>query len=87
MTLQITLTPDTETRLRELARAEGEDISAYAARLVRDAVAAPSVDELLAPFRRQVVESGMTDEQLDAFYEELRTRAHHDRTTSGISQP
>src|SRR5207247_6813686 len=35
---------------------------------------------LLIPFRRQVAESGMTDVQLDEFYEDLRTKAFDDRT-------
>jgi hypothetical protein len=33
---------------------------------------APSVDELLAPFRKQVEESRITDEELDQFGEEVR---------------
>jgi len=87
MTLQITLTPDTEARLCERARAEGEDVSAYASRLLRDAVATRSIDELLAPFRRQVEESGISDQQLDNFYEDLRAKAHDERTTSRAPRP
>ncbi|WP_152099811.1 hypothetical protein [Lacipirellula parvula] len=71
--LQIPLPPATEEMLRERAKANGEDVSAYAARLLHDALSAPSVDELLAPFRKQVEESGMSDGDLDQLGEELRT--------------
>lgn len=70
--LQIPLPPDTEETLRERAKANGQDVSSYAARLIQDALSTPSVDELLAPFRKQVEESGITDEGLEQLGEELR---------------
>lgn len=70
--LQTHLPPDTEAELRERARASGEDVAAYAARLIRDVLQTPYVDELLAPVRRQVEESGISDEELDRLGEELR---------------
>lgn len=70
--IQILLPPDTEAKLRERAKASGEEVSACAVRLLEDALSIPSVDELLAPFRRQVEESGITDESLDRLGEELR---------------
>jgi hypothetical protein len=70
--LQIPLPPDTEETLRERAKANGEDVSSYAARLIQEALTTPSVDELLAPFRRQVEESGIGDDELDQLGEELR---------------
>ena len=70
--LQIPLPPDTEETLRKRAKANGEDVASYAARLIQEALCTPSVDELLAPFRKQVEESGITDEELDRLGEELR---------------
>ena len=70
--LQIPLSPDTEEALRERAKANGEDVPSYAARLLKEALSAPSVDELLAPFRKQVEESGITDTELNQLGEELR---------------
>ena len=74
MSISIPLSPDAEAKLRERAKAAGEDITSYAARVFHDAITAPSVDELFAPFRKQVDESGMTDDQLDDFYEGLRDK-------------
>jgi hypothetical protein len=41
--LQIPLHPDTEQTLRERAKANGEDVAAYVARLIQQALTAPSV--------------------------------------------
>lgn len=77
--LQVPLTPQTEAVLRERARALGEDASVYAARLLQQALTMPSVDELLAPFRREVEASGATDAELDRLAEELREEAWRER--------
>jgi hypothetical protein len=79
--LQIPLPPDVEARLRERAKARGEDVSALAARLLEDALSTATVDELLAPFRRQVAESGITDDELDRLGEELRDEVWRDAQT------
>jgi hypothetical protein len=70
--IRIPLPANVEAKLRERATESGEDVSAYAARLLQDALNAPSVNELLAQFRKQVEESGVTDQELDQLGEELR---------------
>jgi hypothetical protein len=77
--LHIPLPPDTESLLRERALAHGEDVSAYAARLLKEALSAPTVDELLAPFRKQIEDSGITDQELDALGESLRDEVWRNR--------
>lgn len=79
MTLSIVLSPRAEAKLKERAAAEGKDPVVYASELVEDAVTKPTLEEILAPFRAQVAESGMSDEQLDEFYEELRDEVWKDR--------
>ena len=73
--LQILLPPDTESALRERAKANGEDVASYAAHLLQQALCTPSVEELLAPFREQVEKSGISDEELDQLGDELRRDA------------
>jgi hypothetical protein len=36
-------------------------------------------DEALAPFRRQVAQSGMSDDELRAFFEELREEVYREK--------
>ena len=70
--LQIPLSQQAEAVLRERAEAHGEDVVAYAARVLNEALTAPSVEELLAPFRRQIDADGASDDALDVLCEELR---------------
>jgi hypothetical protein len=79
MTLSITLSPAAEDRLRAKAAATGQPLDAYASLILERAATSPSVEEVLAPFRKQVAESGMTDGELDAFFEEVREKAFQDR--------
>lgn len=81
MSISIPLSPEAEAMLRERARAAGEDITSYAARVFYDALSTPSVDELLAPFRKQVEESGISDDELDDFYDGLRGKVWEENRT------
>lgn len=83
MTIQISLPPDAEARLRARAEAVGQDAASYAAHLLHEALTAPSIEELLTPFRQQVEDSGMSDEELDAFYEGLRDKVWQERKQAG----
>ena len=55
------------TRLTGQAANIGQDISAVASDLIEQAVTRPSLDEIMVPVRKQVAESGMSDEELDDF--------------------
>ncbi len=61
------LSEQARAKLREQAANRGQDLSTFASKLIEQAVTEPTVDEVLAPFRKQVAESAMSDEQLDAF--------------------
>jgi hypothetical protein len=70
MTITINLTPDEEKKLLARAARIGQDVTAYIHRLIERDI--KDVDEALAPFRSQVAESGITDEELGSFFEEVR---------------
>lgn len=70
MTIRVSLSPSAEARLRARASESGQDVAAVASELLEQAVAGPTVDEVLAPFRKQVSERGISDTELDDF---LRT--------------
>jgi predicted transcriptional regulator len=77
MTITIVLPPDTERRLVERAERSGQNVETLARQLIeRGVTTEQTLDEILAPFRRQVDESGMSDEDLAALFEEARTDAH-----------
>jgi hypothetical protein len=79
MSLTITLSPAAEAKLRAKAAANGQPLDEYASRVLEQAATTPTVDEVLAPFRQQVAQSGMTNEELDAFVEAVRETAYRDR--------
>ncbi len=72
-------TPTTETlvtlRLSEAARAKlteqaansGQDLSEVASDLIEHVVTRPTIADIMAPVRKQVAESGMSNEELDDF--------------------
>jgi hypothetical protein len=82
MPLSISLSSEAEIKLKKRAAAEGKDPTTYASELVERAVSTPCIDEILAPFRKQVAQSGMSDEKLEQFYQELRDEAWNQRQGS-----
>lgn len=69
--MRLRLTQQAKDKLAEQAARSGRPLDEVASELLEQAVARPSVDELLAPFRKQVAESGMSDEELDDFHRRL----------------
>jgi len=73
MTITIQPSDEEQRRLAEWAARNGRDVADYVHLLIeRDIQEPAAVDQALAPFRRQVEESGMTDDELGAFFEEVR---------------
>lgn len=66
--MKLKLTKQTSEKLSQRAAASGKDVAAVASDLLEQVISQPPVDELLAPFRKQVAESGLSDEQLDDFF-------------------
>jgi hypothetical protein len=77
--MNISIPDSIESRLVSEAQRLGLDASQYAQRLLEQALATPSVDEVLAPFRKQVADSGLSDEQLDSLFQNARDKAWKQR--------
>jgi predicted transcriptional regulator len=83
MTITINLPPETERKLVERAERSGQDVETLARQLIERGVTADAtLDEILAPFRQQVAESAVSDEELTALFEEARTEVHRERQGS-----
>lgn len=70
MTITIHLGPEDEKRLIARAARSGEDVTGYVHRLIVEDFG--DADEPLGPFRRQVEASGMSDDDLESFFDEVR---------------
>ena len=88
MTITITLPPEIEESVKSQANKEGKPLEDYVESLVEegsrrrdriDLLAEKSFDEILAPLRRNVEQSGMSDEALDALFSEARKEASRER--------
>ena len=90
MTITISLPPEVEGKLCRRAAESGLTPDAYARKLLEEALnggggavlprhPAAALDEILAPFRRDVEESGLTDEELRDFFTEVRDEVRADR--------
>jgi len=79
MSFSVTVSPIAEAKLREKAAASGQPLDVYASQVLEHAATTPSIDEILAPFRKQVAESGMSDQELDTFFEDVRDKAFQER--------
>lgn len=65
---------ETLTALGEKARELGKSVEEYVRELIEDdlALSGSTFDEILAPIRKEVAESGITDEELDDLFLEAR---------------
>ncbi|MBC8029263.1 MAG: hypothetical protein H7Z16_04055 [Pyrinomonadaceae bacterium] len=88
MTITISLPPEIEESVKSQANKDGKPLEDYVESLVEkgsrrrdriDLLAEKSFDEILAPFRRDVEESGMNDETLEALFTEARKQASRAR--------
>lgn len=88
MTITIDLPPDVEESVKTQAAKDGLPLEAYVTSLVQegtkrrdriDLLAEKSFDEILKPFRRNVEQSGVSDEELDALFTDAREKASRTR--------
>jgi hypothetical protein len=79
MTITIDLSSEVENALLEKASANGKDIQNYIEDLLRKQALRPTLDELLAPVRRDFEESGMGEEDLNDFFDDLRDKVWQEK--------
>lgn len=88
MTITIALPPDVEESVKTQAAKEGLPLEDYVTSLVEegtkrrdriDLLAEKSFNEILAPFRRNVEESGTSNEDLDSLFTNARKEASRAR--------
>ncbi|CAN5376842.1 hypothetical protein BH20ACI1_BH20ACI1_30650 [soil metagenome] len=79
MTITIDLPSEVEIALQKKAMADGKDVRNYIEDSLRKLALQPSLDEILAPFRREVAESGISDDELDVLVEEAREEIYQEK--------
>lgn len=89
MTLTIPILPETEKRLRELAAQAGQTVEVFIGELVergthshngRDTPSGTKTfDQIFGPLRKEVDESGVSDEELDNLLAQAREQVWEER--------
>lgn len=73
MTVTIELKPEIEEALQKKAKDRGFDVNVYLEKLIeKDIESRKTLDEILAPIRRNFEESGMSEDDLDSLIESER---------------
>ncbi len=72
MNITITIPTELAPMVERAALKKGRDVVTYIQDLVAKDVAAPSLDEILAPVRAEFAASGMTEEEFDGLIEAER---------------
>lgn len=60
--------------LQKRAKENGRDINELVKDIVEDQALTPTLDELLAPARKEVADKGITEDELDEFMYSLRKK-------------
>ncbi len=85
MTITITLTPEDEHRLVARAAQAGQDLTIYIQHLIeRDIRNERVADQALEPFRHEVEQTGMSDDDLESFFEAVRDEVWNEKQAGSI---
>lgn len=86
MTLQLTLTQDEESKLRQRAEAAGQELSNYVLNMIRQFGAPPTpIEELSGSIYGNFLASGMTDDELADELERAKHEMRADRRSRHAS--
>ena len=77
------LPPGTKKAIEQLSRSKGKSVEEYLRMLIEaEVLAEQTFSEILAPIRQSFQESGMSEEQLDALFEDARDKVHREKPAS-----
>jgi predicted transcriptional regulator len=80
MTVTIHFPPELEESLRQYAARSGQDVSRFVLQAVEEKIAkARTFDEISAPFAEAVAATGVSDEEFDQFFDEVRDEVWQDK--------
>jgi post-segregation antitoxin (ccd killing protein) len=81
MAITIHFAPEVEAQLQERARRSGVDVTTYIYQVVeKDLHERRTFDEILEPIRQGFEESGLTEEELEALFEQAREAVWQEKT-------
>ena len=79
MTITIDLPSEVKNALQKKAWAKGKNIQTYILETLQTQVLKPSLDEILAPVRQDFEESGMIEDDLNVYLDDLREKVWQEK--------
>ncbi len=80
MDVTISIPPEMQDKLEQRAIESGQEITEYIEELIeKDLTGLVSLRDLYAPVRRQIQQSGISEDELDALIEKAREEAYQER--------
>lgn len=79
MELTITVSETTANILSERAKAEGRDVKDFVAGIVEEKAQTPTLNELLAPVRQEVLDKEISEDELDDFMYSIRKKVSEEK--------
>ncbi len=80
MTVTIDLSPELETAARQHAARIGQELTTFVVEAVQEKIArTTSFDEVCAPIADALQSAGLTDTEVDEFFEEARQEVWRDK--------
>lgn len=83
MVISIPITSETEARLRTRAAAAGVDLETFVAQSLQRMAERPSLDDVLRPLRDEFAATGMSEDELTEFLENVKHENRAERGTGG----
>ncbi len=79
MELTILISEQIGSILQKRAKANGRDINDLVKDIVEDQALTPTLDELLAPVRKDIADEGITENEIDNFMYSLRKKVKDEK--------
>lgn len=79
MELTISVSDQIGTILTKRAKDKGREVGEFVKEIVEDQALKPTLDELLSPVRKEVADSGISEDELDAFMYSLRKKVREEK--------
>jgi len=74
MELTISISEQIGSILRKRAKDKGREVDEFVREIVEDQAMTPTLDELLAPVRKEAAEKQLTEDDIDSFMYSLRKK-------------
>lgn len=86
MELTISVSEQTFSILQKRAKTQGSKVDELVEKIVEEQAHTPTINELLAPVRKEIADKNISEDEIDDFMYSLRKKVKAEKQNSDISQ-